>query len=90
MSASDRKLIYLLWTVIAVLVIGFIIGGLIVMKHMGDIEQTKINVGGDNASLKRQVQQLKAAASATPSGTPLATPEPTATPATSTPTPAKR
>ena len=91
MHNADRKLIYLLWTVIAALVVGLVIGGFIIIRHVNNLEQVNTNVGGDNDSLKRQVQQLKAAAAATPTptATPLATPEPSAAPAPA-PTPKKR
>jgi uncharacterized membrane protein len=94
MIKSDRSLISLLWTVIAVLVAGFIVGGMLVVKHVSDVEDQNRLVEGANQSLKRQVTQLREAMTASP--TPSVPPLPAAPSATSastpapTPTPAKK
>ena len=77
MKNPYRNLIYLLWCVIAVLIIGAGTGGYILVRHASDVDQTNANLTGDNDSLKRQVQQARAAALATPTptDTPLATPQ---------------
>ena len=76
----------LLWTVIAVLVIGAGIGGYMLFNHANDLEQKNVEVGGNNDSLRRQLDQAKAQLAATPTPTPTPavtpTPVPTATPKT--------
>jgi hypothetical protein len=89
---SQRKLIYLLWTVIAVLVIGGIIGGYLLVSKANDLDTTNQELSGSNDSLRRQLEQAKATPS--PTETPAASPTPTAvvtpTPATTkTPVPTK-
>ncbi len=93
MKDSSRKIIALLWTVIAVLVIGGAIGGYLLFNHANNLDQTNSELSGNNDSLKRQLEQVKARLAATPAPTPspLPTPGPTATPkAVATPTPAPK
>ncbi len=92
MKESNRKLIALLWTVIIVLLIGAGVGGYLLVRHVSDLDQTNTELGGNNDSLRRQLDQAKAqlAATPTPAPTPIAppTPVPTATPKpTATPVP---
>jgi len=92
MRESNRKLITLLWTVIVVLLIGAGVGGYLLVRHANDLDQTNTELGGNNDSLRRQLDQAKAqlAATPTPTPTPIATPTPvpTATPKpTATPIP---
>jgi hypothetical protein len=90
MKDSNRKLIPLLWTVIIVLVIGASVGGYMLLQHANNVDQKNVEVGGNNDSLRRQLDQAKAqlAATPTPTPTPTATPVPTITPkAVATPTP---
>jgi Tfp pilus assembly protein PilN len=79
---ENRKLIYLLWSVIGVLVLGVLVGGFLLIHHADEVDQTNTFLTGDNLSLKNQVKQLKATPSPTPTptATPLATPEPSAAP----------
>ena len=82
----------MLWTVIAVLIIGSSIGGYFLIRHASNLEQTNTQLNGDNDSLRRQLVGAKSLAVPTPSpvATPSSTPTPsvipTATPK-STPTP---
>jgi hypothetical protein len=85
---SNRKLIYLLWLVITVLIIGGAVGGYLLVRHTSDLDQANSDLGNANDSLRRQLQEAKATPSPTPVSSPLATPEPTPTPtpkATATP-----
>ncbi|HVQ44239.1 MAG TPA: hypothetical protein VMT30_04715 [Candidatus Saccharimonadia bacterium] len=77
MRDSSHKLIYLLWTVIAVLIIGAGIGAFLLLRHASDLDNTNAELSGSNDSLRRQLEQAKA------SPTPTATPEATATPSPS-------
>jgi flagellar basal body-associated protein FliL len=88
MRDSSRKVIVLLWIVIAVLVIGGGIGGYLLFNHANSLDQTNTELSGNNDSLKRQLDQAKAQLAATPTPSPVATPTPTPTPkAAVTPTP---
>ena len=74
MGDSSNKLIYLLWSVIGVLLIGAGLGVFILLRHAGAVDKSNTQLMGDNDSLKRQVQEARAAI-----------PSPTATPIVSTP-----
>ncbi len=82
MKDPYRNLVFLLWCVIAVLIIGAGAGGYVLVRHASDLDQTNASLVGDNDSLKRQVQQARAALAATPTPTvaPLATPQSNPTP----------
>jgi len=85
----------LLWAVIAGLVIGVGVGGYMLVNHVNDLEQKNVEVGGNNDSLRRQVEQAKAQLAATPTPTPTPvttpTPSPTVSPkVVATPTPAPK
>jgi hypothetical protein len=77
---ENRKLIFMLWIVIAILVLGGGIGGYLLVRHANDIDQTNSELTGNNDSLKRQLQQAKATPTPSPTPSALATPEPTASP----------
>ena len=92
MKDSSRKIIALLWTVIAVLVIGGVVGGYLLLNHSNSLDQTNSVLSGNNDSLKRQLEQAKdrLAATPTPTPSPLPTPGPVVSPKvtpTLTPTP---
>jgi hypothetical protein len=74
MYGSNTKLIYLLWTVIVVLIIGLGAGGYFMYHHLSEVDESNVRLHGDNDSLRRQLQQAKAAPK------PTATPEPTLAP----------
>jgi Tfp pilus assembly protein PilN len=74
MNNSDNKLVYLLWGVIAVLIIGSTAGGFFLIRHASVTDQANANLMGDNDSLKRQIQQLKATPAPTSEPAPIATP----------------
>ena len=80
MLTPTRKLVYLLWSVIAALLLGFIFGGFLLLRHANNIDQANTQLNGDNASLRRQIQEVKAASTPTPTSTPapasVATPSP--------------
>ncbi len=80
MNNPDHKLIYLLWTVIGVLIIGAAVGGFLLVRHANEVDEANLLLTGNNISLKTQVKQLKETPSPTPTATPLATPEPSPTP----------
>src|SRR4051812_13216331 len=83
---SNRKLVYLLWLVIAVLIVGTAVGGYLLVRHTNDVDQANEELTNSNASPRRQLQEPRATPSPTPPPPPrpLATPEPTPSP---TPTP---
>ncbi len=74
----SRKLLYFLWAVIAILVIGGGIGGYFLVRHANDLDQANTELMGNNDSLKRQLEEAKATPAPTP--TPVATPAPSPTP----------
>jgi outer membrane murein-binding lipoprotein Lpp len=92
----ERKLVFLLWTVIVVLVVGGVIGGFLLAHKVDELSQDNFDLNGSNDSLRNQLKQAKASPtpsdapvvspSESPSASPSATPAATATP---TPTPAK-
>jgi len=90
MRSSNRNLIYLLWTVIAVLVVGGSIIGFMLIHKADELSGTNNDLTGDNASLREQLRQAKATPSPSPSPTPdysaSAAPTPSASPSP-TPTP---
>ena len=77
---NNGRIVVMLWAVIAVLVIGFGLGGYFLINHANSLEQTNTQLNGDNDSLRRQLLEAKAA--------PLPTPAVVATPTSATPTPA--
>ena len=81
MREPSRKLVYLLWTVIAVLIIGAFIGGIMLMNRANALDQSNTLLTGDNDSLRRQLKEAKTVPAATPS--PVATPTPTPVPTVS-------
>jgi flagellar basal body-associated protein FliL len=81
-AMHSRKLILLLWTVIAVLVVGGVVGGGLLVNKVEQLSLANLALNGDNASLKRQVVQAKA----TPKPYAPALPEAQANAATPTPT----
>ena len=84
MLTPSLKLVYMLWSVIAVLLIGFLVGGFLLLRHSGDIDEANTQLNGDNASLRRQLQEAKAAPTPVPTTPPASTPAAAANP---TPTP---
>jgi hypothetical protein len=70
MNESGNKLIYLLWSVIAVLIVGAVLGGFVLIRHVHDVDQTNSRLMGDNDSLKRQVREAKATPTPTPTPVP--------------------
>ena len=84
MDNSGNKLVYLLWAVIAVLIIGSAAGGFFLVRHANDVDQSNTQLMGNNDSLKRQVQELKATPVPTSAPTPIATPAPAASPSSTT------
>ncbi|MDB5178693.1 MAG: hypothetical protein JWN01_636 [Patescibacteria group bacterium] len=90
MRNSGQKLIYMLWGVITVLVVG---GGIIafMLLHKADeLDQTNNQLTGSNSSLREQLRQAKASPTPRPTPTPdySASATPTPSPAaTATPKP---
>jgi hypothetical protein len=85
---SNRKLIYMLWAVIAVLIIGTAIGGYMLVRYANDVDQANSELNSSNESLRRQLQEAKATPTPAPTPSALATPEPSPTPTLKpTPTP---
>lgn len=82
---QSRKLIYLLWSVIVVLVLGFAVGGFIVVRHANQLDQANFELTGSNESLRRQLEQAKVTPtpSSSPSPSPSASPSPGASPSPS-------
>jgi len=78
----NRKLIILLWIVVAVLVAGSAVGGIMLVHKTDDLNDTNSSLSDDNAHLRNQLQQAQTQASASPSPSlaPDATPEPSASP----------
>jgi Tfp pilus assembly protein PilN len=85
---SNRKIIYLQWVVIVVLIVGAAVGGYMVIHKADDLQQSNDELGNSNSSLRQQL--LEARQSPEPSDTPSpsssvspspsASPSPTASP----------
>ncbi|MDF2461382.1 MAG: hypothetical protein K0S68_785 [Candidatus Saccharibacteria bacterium] len=86
---DNRKLITLLWTVIAALVIGGAIAFFMIVSKADELNRTNEELTENNESLRRQLLEAReSAGSPSPSPSASATPTPTPTPAaTATPTP---
>lgn len=84
MKNSDRKLIGLLWIVIAVLLVGVVAITLMLLNHANQADKNANDLKGSNESYKRQVEQLRAERTAKPTPTYTAIPSP---PSAATPTP---
>jgi hypothetical protein len=97
MRDPNRKVIYMLWVVIAVLIIGAGIGGFLLVHKADELSQTNTELIGDNDSLRAQLRNAQtspspsveptASPSASPSPAVSATPTPAASPGAKTPTP---
>jgi hypothetical protein len=88
---TNRSVIYLLWTVIASLIIGGVIAGYIVVHRADELNQSNTDLTNTNATLHRQLDEAQAklaspspspsaSPTASPSASPSTTPTPTATP----------
>ncbi|HEX3081826.1 MAG TPA: hypothetical protein VHQ86_01090 [Candidatus Saccharimonadia bacterium] len=80
---QNRKLVYLLWTVITVLIIGAGVGAFLLLRHTNSVDDANAQLNSDNSFLRRQLKEAQATPSPSPTPTPLATPEPTPTPSVS-------
>ena len=82
----SRKVVYMQWVVIAVLVIGGAVGGYLMMHKLGSLQDDNNTIASERDDLRAQLNQAQSAASASPSpsATPSAkpTPSPSATPTT--------
>lgn len=89
---DSRKIVYLLWTVIAVLVVGGAVGGFLLAHKVDQLTTENAELSGNNESLRNQLLQAKAtpppSESPSPSGSPAPTASPSPTP-TATPSPTK-
>jgi hypothetical protein len=83
MRDSKQKLIYLLWTVIGVLVVGGIIIGFMLVNKTNELSDTNNELTGNNASLREQLRQAKASPTPSPTATPDYSESATPTPVTS-------
>jgi hypothetical protein len=91
---SSRKLVPILWTVIAVLVIGGAVMAYLFVNKVNDLESSNSDLTNDVSDLRNQLQlaQASPSPSPTPSATPTPSPQATPTPSKSpaaprTPTP---
>lgn len=97
----DSKLISLLWTVIAILVVGGAIVVFMLARHASDLDAANSLLNGNNESLRRQLKEAKTTPTPTvaplptpnqstpvPTAKPKVTPKPTATPVAPAATPA--
>ena len=71
MKGRNNKIVHLLWAVIAVLVVGSTIAGVMLIGKVNDLTQTNASLNADIISLKEQVKEAKA--STTPSTAALPT-----------------
>ena len=86
MRDPNRKVIYMLWTVITILIIGGGVIGYMLYHKADELTQTNEELNGNNLSLREQLRQAKASPS--PSATPIPTATPTPSPtASATPSP---
>jgi hypothetical protein len=81
MRDPNRKLIALLWTVIAALVVGGSIAFFMIIAKADELTRVNAELNENNEALRRQILEAReAAASPSPSPTVSATPTPTPTP----------
>lgn len=87
MRDSNRKVIVLLWTVIAVLVVGGGIIGFMLVHKADELSDSNNDLNGNNLSLREQLRQAKASPSPSVEPLPVAgnptptpSPSPTASP----------
>jgi outer membrane murein-binding lipoprotein Lpp len=59
----NARLIFLLWTVIAVLVAGMLVGGILLVHKDDDLTKANLSMEGDVQSMQSQVKQARAALS---------------------------
>lgn len=87
MKDSNRKLVYLLWVVITVLIIGAGIGGFILMHKADELTQTNEELTSNNTNLRNQLQEVRKSPSPSPSvspkPSPSVSPSPSASPSVS-------
>ncbi len=83
MKLTTSKLVIVLWTAVAVLIAGIVAVALLLTGHIKDVEQTNSELNGNVDSLRRQLEQIKAAPTPTPTPEATATPTPTASPSPS-------
>ena len=98
MTDSLKKLIYLLWAAIAVLVVGMTAGGIMLVNKANQLQESNDSLTTDNSSLRLQLREVTEESEASgasgaddssepqPSATPAATASPSPTP-TGTPNP---
>jgi hypothetical protein len=88
-----RKIVFMQWLVIAVLVIGAAVGGYLLVHKLNSLQDDNTTLSGERDDLQNQLNQAQASASpspsATPSPSPSSSPSPTAIP-TPTRSPATR
>ncbi|HUD10911.1 MAG TPA: hypothetical protein VMS08_00750 [Candidatus Saccharimonadia bacterium] len=89
MKDDNPKLIFLLWSVIAVLMVGVVIGGFLLVKKDDDLTTTNTNMQGDVESMQSQLKQAKATQPTPSADTDGLSPAPT-NPAEDTPSPAAK
>jgi hypothetical protein len=78
MRDPNRKVIYMLWTVIAVLIIGGAVVGYLLVHKADELSTTNAELNGNVGSLREQLRQAKQTG-ATPSPTTSASPTPSPT-----------
>jgi hypothetical protein len=86
MRDSSRKLVFMQWIVISMLIAGASVGGYMLIHKADDLSQTNDQLTSDNASLRRQLDEAQASASPSPTASPSPSASPSASPST-TPTP---
>ena len=85
MKDPSRKVIYMLWLVVAVLVAGACVGGIMLVSKADSLTRSNLGYQHKIKSLTTEVHQAQFAAQATPTPTPSVspTPSPSAMPAVS-------
>lgn len=78
----NRKVIYMLWTVIVVLIIGGAIGGFMLARKTDELNENNTLLIDNNRSLRNQLTQTRSTPSPTASPTASVTPSPSASPVT--------
>jgi hypothetical protein len=60
-KGSNEKLIFLLWSVIAVLIGGMLVGGILLVHKDDDLTNANVGMQGDVHSMQSQVKQTNSA-----------------------------
>jgi hypothetical protein len=74
MHDRNKNLVTLLWTVIGVLVVGMIFITILLLNHASSVDQVNSSLKGNNDSLHKQLEQVRASSTPEPPALPQGIP----------------